>query len=141
MHYPDQKQLLGASLGDSPLHLTLPGEELDLLLRHSSITSKFAFELAEADPDPGPSSNRAHRRNVVVTAVPQVLKFHSERYLSYGLPSPLRDYVLSSLLEVADALRELRGAGGYVLPKTVDNVMKSRACKGKRGFRNASFFH
>lgn len=38
--------------------------------------------------------------------------------------------LFSSLQEISNSLYALSGAAGRLLPKTVDDIFKSRACKG-----------
>lgn len=88
---------------EPPLQLSLPREEFELLRRHTRVTDKFAFKFQEDEAAASSSCSASGAVRVSVSEVPYLVKFHSERYLEYNLPSPLPEYVGSALMVRTEA--------------------------------------
>ncbi len=114
---------------DPAIPVLLSPEEARLLSRHSKDLLRFGLRISEFENiDEGTFSSSpsvcAH-----VTRMPACFLRRELNELRYNRPSPLPDLALSTMRDVTRSLGQTRGAA--VLPRTIHNVLCSRACRSE----------
>merc|ERR1719188_2457683 len=122
--YPNRSAVTSREL-EQPLRFPLAADERRLLFHFPSVTAKFGLCVAPAGPD-----------EVSATAVPECFLKREESDLKYHRPSSLRSHTAALAADIVAAVRET-GAAAVVLPKTVMNVLCSRACRTAVKFGDA----
>ena len=116
-HYPDKSVVISGA-ADPPVTFSLPEDETSLLKSHPSLSKKFGLTLLFVE------------ESITASAVPVCFLNREISDLKYHRPSSLKSLVISLTKDLVDALRTT-GSNVAILPKTITNVLNSRACRSK----------
>ncbi len=109
------------------LQVTLTTEEARLLSSHPKTLQKFGMNLTLL---PSADDDFASYVAGSVNRSPTCFLQREASELKNNRPSPLAQLLTLTLKEIADTLRETKGAANFLLPKTVSDVLNSQACRG-----------
>merc|ERR1712117_714074 len=96
--------------------------ERRLLFHYPSIPAKFGLCVT---PTPSIGGDV-----VTASAVPDCFLKREESDLKYHRPSSLRRHTISLTRDIVESVRET-GSAAVILPKTIMNVLSSRACRSE----------
>ncbi len=119
-NFPGQFEVISVSMKPS-MSLSLGPSEVRLLCSFGEKVKKFGLALAPSKEAEG---------DVYVSTVPKAYLLREVSELKNNRPSPMKELVKATLADIADTLKETKGAIA-VMPRTLTNVLNSQACKSK----------
>jgi len=124
-HYPDKSSVISTEIG--AIEITLGGSDLRIVKSHLDQFAKFGLEFEDEEEicDRDKSSESVKLK---VIKVPTCFVMREDNDLLNYRPSPLLKLCRWLIEDIVAALRETRCVG--VLPKTLNYVLNSRACRG-----------
>lgn len=103
---------------ETPVRAGVDKEEKRILWEFSNKVQRYGLHLIEAE------------EGIFTVKVPRCFSQRDQVELKYNRPSPLERLVTDLAKELVQILRETKGGGLGVLPRTIGNVLNSRACRG-----------
>ena len=122
-HFPHQTQVISSQLEDV---LRLKVSDGEIIQSYLEKFEKFGLKFKPEEDE-----------MLAVTHVPHCFVLREENDLKNFRPSPLVRLTRTLIEDIVDDIRTTRGAGLSVLPKTLNYVLCSRACRGAVKFGDA----
>lgn len=137
-HFPGQTHVLSSKL-DTPFEIPLTLEEKTISHGYQSKLRTFGldFEFSargkhiQYDDESHEHVDTAVETYLWVTHVPKCFAIREENELKYNRSFSMAEMTTKLVKEIIDKIKITRGGGLGIMPKSINDVLNSRACRGE----------
>ena len=124
---------------DTPIEIPLNLEEKTISHGYQSKLRTFGLEFefsakenhSQYEDESHEYLDTAVETYLRVTHVPKCFALREENEIKYNRPFSMAEMTTKLVKEIIDKIKITRGGGLGILPKTINDVLNSRACRGE----------
>ena len=127
---------------DTPIEIPLNLEEKTISYEYQSILRTFGldFEFSSREDNQYDEKHRHADMYLRVSCVPKCFALREENELKYKRSFSMVEITTKLFKEIIDQIKVTRGGGLGILPKSINDVLNSRACRGEFFVCNSSWY-
>ena len=127
---------------DTPIEIPLNLEEKTISYEYQSILRTFGLDFKfSSREDIQYDETQEHADTYLrVSCVPKCFALREENELKYKRSFSMAEITTKLFKEIIDQIKVTRGGGLGILPKSINDVLNTRACRGEFFVYNSSWY-
>ena len=126
---------------DTPIEIPLNLEEKTISYEYQSILRTFGLDFKFSSREGIQYEKHEHSDIYLrVSCVPKCFALREENELKYKRSFSMAEITTKLFKEILDQIKVTRGGGLGILPKSINDVLNSRACRGEFFVCNSSWY-
>lgn len=131
-HYPQHSYVLSSKL-ETPFDISLSSLEVDIAREYQDKLRNFGLDFVFLTQETNLQFDEEQNSNILkirVTHVPKCFILREENERKYKRSFSVSRITTILVREIIDKIKSTRGGGLGILPKTIGDILSSRACRG-----------